>query len=107
MYFSIPGILLSRDRGLSLPSVPVAPIRQTQRLAHGGGGHVLGSGVQMGVDVHGGADVAVAQPRLDQLQIDAVLQQQRGAAVADLVETDLPQSVLFQQGKESETMLGR
>ena len=66
----------------SLP-VSTAPVRQAEGLAHGGGGHVLGGGVQVGVDVHGGTDVAVAQPLLDQLQIDAVLQEQRGAAVAD------------------------
>ena len=50
----------------------------------------------MGVDVHGGADVAVAQPFLDQLGVDAVFQQQGRAAVADVVELDLPQAMLFQ-----------
>ena len=68
----IPGV--HRGYTLSLPPVPAAPVRQAEGLAHGGGGgHVLGGGVQVGIDVHGGADVAVAQPLLDQLQIDAVL----------------------------------
>ena len=53
----------------SLPPVPASPIRQAEGQTHGRCGHVLGGGVQMGVDVHGGADVAVAQPLLDQLQI--------------------------------------
>ena len=59
-----------------LPPIPAVIFRQAEGLAHGGSGHVLGGGVQVGVDVHGGANVAVPQPFLDQLQIDAVFQQQ-------------------------------
>ena len=53
----------------SLPPVPASPIRQAEGLAHGYCGRILGGGVQVGVDVHSGADVAVAQPLLDQLGI--------------------------------------
>ena len=71
--------------GCLVPLPPVCPLklRQAERLGHGGGGDVLGGGIQVGVDVHGGADVAVAQPFLDQLGVDAVFQQQGRAAVAD------------------------
>ena len=59
-----------------LPSICPLKLRQAEGLAHGGGGNVLGGGVQVSVDVHGGADVAVAQPFLDQFRVDAVFQQQ-------------------------------
>ena len=80
----------------SLPPVPAVVFRQVEGLAHGGGGHILGAGVQVRVDIHGGADVAVAQPLLDQLQIDAVLQQQGDAAVPDIEEADFSQAVLVE-----------
>ena len=92
-----PEVFSSGELFLPLPPISAVVFRQAEGLAHGGGGHVLGGGVQMGVDIHGGADVAVAQPLLDQLQIDAVLQQQRGAAMPEIVETDMPQSFHFQQ----------
>ena len=41
---------------VSLPPVPAVVLRQAEGLAHGVRGHVLGAGVQVRVDVHGGAD---------------------------------------------------
>ena len=51
----------------------------------------------MGVDVGRGGDVAVAQPLLDLLHGHALLQQQTGAGVAQIVKTDVPQAVVGQQ----------
>ena len=48
----------------------------------------------MGVDVGRGGDVAVTQPFLDLLHGHALFQQQAGAGVAQIVETDLPQAVV-------------
>lgn len=64
--------------------------KQTQRILveagknslDGLGGGNLGAVVQMGVDVAGGADVAVAQPLLDVLQGHAVGVEQARAAVS-------------------------
>ena len=54
----------------------------------------------MGVDVAGGADVAVAQPDLDVLQRHAVGVEQAGAGVAQIVEANTAQTVIFQEGRE-------
>ena len=51
----------------------------------------------MGVDVRRGGDVAVAQPFLDLLHGYALLQQQAGAGVPQIVEPNFPQAVFFQQ----------
>ncbi len=52
----------------------------------------------MTVDVRRGTDVAVSEPFLDLLQGDIVCQKQRCAAVPEIMETDLSQPVLLQDG---------
>lgn len=51
----------------------------------------------MGVDVGGGGKGGVPQPLLDLLHGDALTEQQTGAAVAQIMEPDVPQTVLLQQ----------
>ena len=70
--------------GFRLPILPPAlgqVLRQRQRLFHRGGAELLGLGVQVGVDVGRGGNVAVAQPFLDLLHRHPLLEQQAGAAV--------------------------
>ena len=55
-----------------------------------GGGH-LGAVVQVGVDVAGGADVAVAQPLLNVLQSHAVGVEQAGAGMPLRYNYDKPE----------------
>ena len=64
-----------------------------------GGAH-LGAVAEVGVDVAGGAGVAVAQPDLDVLQGHAVGVEQAGAGMAQIVEANAPQSVLLQECRE-------
>ncbi len=61
------------------------------------GGVDLGIVVQMGVDVAGRSDVAVAQPFLDVLEGYAVGIEKGRAGVPEIVKPDAPHSVLFQK----------
>ncbi len=63
------------------------------------GGH-LRAVIQMGVDVAGGADVAVAQPFLNVLQGHAVGVEQAGAGMAQIVEADAAHTVVFEKLRE-------
>ena len=54
----------------------------------------------MGVDVGGGGKGRVPQPLLDLLHGNALTEQQTGAAVAQIMEPDVPQAVLLQQELE-------
>ena len=56
--------------------------------------------VQMGVELQRRGDVAVADPVGDRVDRDAALHQQRRAGVAQIVEPDARQTVLFQQRPE-------
>ena len=71
--------------------------RRGQNVAHDVCGRKLGLIIQMAVDIRRGADVAVTQPFLNLLHGHVVCQQQRGAAVSEIVETDMPQTFHFQQ----------
>ena len=54
----------------------------------------------MGVNITGRGDIAVPQPLLDVLESDAVGIKQTGAAVPEIVETDVPQTVLLQKSRK-------
>ena len=71
--------------------------RQGQDVVHYVCGRKLGLIIQVAVDVCRGADIAVAQPFLDLLHGHVVGQQQRSAAVPEIVEADMPQTFQFQQ----------
>ena len=88
-YFGLPPFLLPPAFGQFF--------RQRQGLLHRGGTQLLGLGIQVGVDVGRGGDVAVAQPFLDLLHRHPLFQQQAGTGVAQIVEADLPQAVVDQQ----------
>ena len=60
----------------------------------------FGAVIQVGVDVAGGADVAVTQPFLDFLQADAVRVQQACTGVPQIMEANLPQSVSLQHDRK-------
>ena len=51
----------------------------------------------MAVDICRGADVAVTEPFLNLFHGHVVCQQQRSAAMPEIVETDMPQAFHFQQ----------
>lgn len=88
-------MLRQNPRGLPLGfRLPILPpvlgqlLRQRQCLLHCGGAELLGLGVQVGVDVRRGGNIAVAQPFLDLLHRHPLLEQQAGAAVPKLVEAE-------------------
>ena len=54
----------------------------------------------MGVDIGGGGEGGVAQPVLNLLHGDALAEQKRGTAVAQIVEPDGPQAVALEQQLE-------
>ena len=51
----------------------------------------------MGVDVGGGGKGGVSQPLLDLLHGNTLTEQQTGAAMAQIMEPDVPQAMLLQQ----------
>ena len=51
--------------------------------------------IQMGVDVRGRSDIAVSEPFLDILQSHTVCVEQAGAAMAEIVKTNLFHTVFF------------
>ena len=75
-------------------------LRQSQSTVHHVGRGDLGRIVQMTVDVCRGTDIAVTELLLDLLHGNAVCQQQGSTAVSKVVEADVPQPVLLQDGRE-------
>ena len=72
-------------------------LQTRQRLLQTVGDGTLAAYVQMAVDVRGHLDVRVTEPLLHVLQAVALRQQHAGAGVAQVVEPDMGQVVLFQQ----------
>ena len=68
-----------------------------QGLLHRGGAELFRLGIQVGVNVGRGGDIAVAQPFLDLLHGHPLFQQQAGAGVPQIVEADLPQAMCFEE----------
>ena len=64
------------------------------------GGGYLGAVIEVGVDVAGRSDVAVAQPFLDVLESYAVGVEESRAGVPEIVESDATHPVLFQKLRE-------
>ncbi len=60
----------------------------------------------MRVDVRRRAEITVAQPLPNLLERDVMRQQERGAAVPQIVETDMPKSVLLQRTPEVGGQIG-
>lgn len=50
----------------------------------------------MGIDICGGAEIAVSQPFLDLLEGHPICQQETGTAVSQIVETNPLESMLLQ-----------
>ena len=63
----------------------------------------FGGEIQVRIDVRGRRNVAVTQPLLDFFQADPVCIQKACAAMPQIVETNLPHTVLFKHQRE---MLG-
>lgn len=55
----------------------------------------------MGVDAGGDADVGVAEEFLDDDEVDALFQEQGVGRVAEVAETDLPESCLVEEAAEA------
>ena len=70
---------------------------QCQCVCHRPGAQVLGLRIQMRVDIRRGRNIAVTQPLLNLLHRYALFQQQAGTGVAQIVESDPAQTILFQQ----------
>ena len=66
---------------LALPPFFGQFLGQRQGLFHRGSAELFRLGIQVGVDVRRGGDVAVAQPFLDLFHGHTLLQQQAGAGV--------------------------
>ena len=54
----------------------------------------------MGIDVRGGGEITVTEPFLNMLHWYAVGEEQRSTAVTQIVKSNGPQTVLFQQSLE-------
>ena len=87
--------------GASIPAFGEIELRQLEGALHGAGGEDLRAVVEVRVNVGGGADVAVPQPLLDLLHGDAVFEQKGCAAVAQVVQADVPQTLLPQELSEA------
>ena len=92
---------LSRSAGASNPkgfgAFCFLRLQTRQRLLQTVGDGTLAAYVQMAVDVRGHLDVRVTEPLLHVLQAVALRQQHAGSGVAQVVEPDMGQVVLFQQ----------
>jgi hypothetical protein len=72
-----------------------------EQPAHGLGRDRVHGGGDVGVQVQGDADLAVAEQVAHDLGVDALPQQQRGAAVAQVVEADAGQASAIKQRVEA------
>jgi hypothetical protein len=79
--------------GLSLSLLP-------QCLTHRGAGFGFAYGIEVALDVGGGAHIAVLEPFLDLLHGYTLGEERRGAGVAQVVEADLLQIMLLQKLSE-------
>ena len=96
LYANLPLLHMIFGKKSCLPSDGLG-FRQSQDIVHNVCGRKFGFIIQMAVDVRRGADVAVTKPLLNLFHGHVVCQQQRGATVPEIVETDMPQAVLLQQ----------
>jgi len=63
---------------------------------YGSAGFALGVGIKVGINVGSRAHIAVPKPHLNDFHIDILCHQERCAGVAQVVEPNRAQSVLFQ-----------
>lgn len=61
----------------------------------------------MGVDADGDSDVGVAEEFLDDDEIDALLEEEGGGRVSEVVEADGPESCAVEEGAEAPHNHGR
>ena len=88
------------DTGVYLFTLPFFYARrfgQEQGACHCLSAQVLGLRIQVRVDIRRGRNIAVTQPLLNLLHRHALFQQQAGAGVAQIMESNPAQAVLFQQ----------
>ena len=71
------------------------------RFLHHRSRPLLALHVEVRIDVRGRSEITVPQPLLNLLERDAMRQQERRAAVAQIVEADVPQTVLRQRAAEA------
>ena len=70
-------------------------------------GFAFGVGIEVRINICCGAHIAVSEPHLNDLHIDILCNQERRAGVAQVVESDRSQSVLFQHlGKPRGDIVG-
>ena len=79
---------------------PFAISFSPQRLTHRSSRICLADGIEMAIDVGGGAHVAVSEPFLDLLHWHALGKKYRGTGVAQIVETYFLQIMLLQKLSE-------
>lgn len=82
-----------RDLGPLLSDCTDLGILRISRQNRIGGGNLIAV-IQMGVDIGGGSNITVTKPFLNVLQCNTIGIQQAGAAVAQIVKTNLFQIVL-------------
>ena len=71
-----------------------------QRFTHRGAGVCFRHGIEVAIDIRGGAHIAMSEPFLDLLHRHALGEEHRGAGVAQVVEADLLQVMLLQKLSE-------
>ena len=71
--------------------IPFSP----QRFAHRRAGVCFRYGIEVAIDIGGGAHIAMSEPFLDLLHWHASGKEHRGAGVAKIVEADLLQVMLL------------
>ena len=78
--------------GLMCPTLLWLTEHAFYRLA----GFALGVGIKVGINIRSRTHIAVPEPHLDNLHVDVLRHEERRTGVAQVVEADRSQSVLFQ-----------
>ena len=74
---------------------PFLMLSSPQRFTHRGARVCLCHGIEVAVDIGGGAHIAMSEPFLDLLHRHALCEEHRGTGVAKIVEADLLQVMLL------------
>lgn len=84
-----------------MSAVLLAGSLATEDAAQGVDGLALEAESDVGVDASGDADVGVAEEFLDDDEVDALLQEQGGGRVPQVVEADAPEAGPVEEAAES------
>lgn len=81
-------------------------VRVVGRAAEGVDGLALGAESDVGVDAGGDADVGVAEEFLDDDEVDALLKEQGGGRMPEIVEADRPEFCAVEEAPKAAGQVG-